>query len=46
MERFEIKALFATEDVVTRCGSVTFEGKQRTVLFSNTLRPLRYYSER
>ena len=26
----------------TRCGSVTFGGKQRTVLFSNTLRPLHY----
>ena len=26
----------------SRCGSVTFGGKQRTVLFSNTLRPLRY----
>ena len=26
----------------SRCGSVTFGGKQRTVLFSNTLTPLRY----
>ena len=25
----------------SRCGSVTFWGKQRTVLFSNSLRPLR-----
>ena len=26
----------------SRCGSVTLAGKQRTVLFSNTLVPLRY----
>ena len=26
----------------SRCGSVTLGGKQRTVLFSNTLVPLRY----
>ena len=29
----------------SRCGSVTLGGKQRTVLFSDTLAPLRYLTE-
>ena len=39
-----MKITTAVREGGSRCGSVTLAGKQRTVLFSDTLAPLRYPS--